>query len=322
MTDSVALVGGSGFVGGAVLRELRNSERDVFEVERAEFDRLRANFALPSTNDPSAFASEVMDQILAIDTNRLRAVLEPASVVINAAGAATPLGQMSADMAWANVAIPALLVLAASGRASLIHISSAAVQGSMPLDESENYDASTPYSLTKAAGEQVLTLGSKCGPRVVAYRPTSVHGPDRDLTQQLQSALSFPVLPRITGNSEPLSIISVKDVARAVSFLAGNADRFDRSCWIALHPNVGMHQRHLVRPAGKRMVPVPSFLVSAMVMLLNRFPVPQFRGLARRLQAGLVGQPQHAKFLLEAGFEPMTIPETISAIGLFGNKND
>ena len=224
---------------------------------------------------------------------------------------------MSLDITWANVAIPAVLRRAMPQEATLIHISSAAVQGSMQLDETEIYDCDTPYSLSKAAGEQTLLseLAGQGG-RSIIYRPTSVHGSDRKLTKQLKQVFRLPILPKVTGSTSALTVTSASSVARGVAFLADNLAEIDVSSRIVLHPSEHVLQSELVRASGKLLIPVPELFVRTALRLVANIPTAGVRGASRRVSAALLGQPSTAETLIAAGYSPLSAIEILDEAGI------
>ena len=66
-----------------------------------------------------------------------------------------------------------------------MHVSSAAVQGRLRLDDSEQYEPHSAYAQSKALGEDLL-LAEPPGPtRVVIYRPVGVQVASRPTTRSL-----------------------------------------------------------------------------------------------------------------------------------------
>jgi nucleoside-diphosphate-sugar epimerase len=222
--------------------------------------------------------------------------LEGCDVVVNAAGVATATGHGD-SLFGANALLPGLLVAVAPSNARFVHVSSAAVQGRLRvLNETEERAPFSPYSLSKSLGEQVV-LATR--PGAVCYRPTSVHGPGRDVTRSLVRVLKSP-LASVAGTGElPSPQVRVENVGDAVALLATTEEAPPR---VVLHPSEGMTTGNLVRILGGREpLRMPWGLARAAVAVaffVGR-AVPASAGVARRLEMLWFGQGQGPSWLSE-----------------------
>jgi nucleoside-diphosphate-sugar epimerase len=204
----VAVFGGSGFVGSAVVAALRAGGDTVTAIPAP---RLQSRATTPAEVVASAGALSV----------GLATELQGYDSVVNAAGVAHAPSSDRALLSGANALLPAVIQEAArsAGVRRFVHISSAAVQGRIAeLDEEPTYAPDSDYSHSKALGETALAATEWAG-RVI-LRPTSVHGPSRPVTIRLaalaRSALSVVEAP----GSRPTPQVHVESVARAVRLLA------------------------------------------------------------------------------------------------------
>jgi nucleoside-diphosphate-sugar epimerase len=203
----IAVFGGSGFVGSAIVRELRAQGHDVTELPAL---RLRSEAGSP---DEILSAAASLGQHLADDLRGVEAV-------VNAAGVArAPSGDV-AVLTGANALWPGVLAIAARGAgvARFVHISSAAVQGRVAqLDEELTHATDSAYSRSKALGEAALsTLG---WPDCIILRPTSVHGSGRSVTRSLAALARSPLSVVEAPGTSHTPQVHVESVARAVGVL-------------------------------------------------------------------------------------------------------
>lgn len=286
--STVALFGASGFVGSQVQAAL--------ETRGVEVRGLGA----PRFHTTARRLETVMAEVHRHrDLHEARVLAESLSgcdVVVNAAGVAAATGNGD-SLFGANALLPGVLAAVTPGSARLIHVSSAAVQGrASVLTESEKTDPFSPYSLSKALGEQI-TLALR--PDAVCYRPTSVHGVGRGVTCSLVRLLKTPCAS-VAGRGEmPSPQVRVENVGDALAMLATSKEWPPR---IVLHPSEGMTTGDLVRLLGGREpIHVPWSLARAAVgaaFFLGR-AVPASVGVARRLEMLWFGQRQGASWLDE-----------------------
>lgn len=282
----VAVVGASGFLGGAVVEALRDRGASVTAV------------AAPRLTSTGGSAAALADQLesegVRAAVASLRTAMQGCDAVVNAAGVARAASTWDAALLGANALLPLVVAEARPPGARLVHVSSVAVQGrDCVLDETPRHAPFSPYSASKALGEQVLAGH----PDVVVFRPTSVHGPGRDVTRTLARVLSSP-LASVAGRGDGATPqVLVQNVADAVAFvtLAGEAPPR-----VVLQPSEGLTVSDLVRTVGHREpkhVPTPvARLVVWTSARVGRWSGP-LAGASRRLEMMWFGQEQTASWL-------------------------
>lgn len=242
------VVGGSGFVGSAVLRALAGAG---IEAHAAPAPRLTA-----TANTPDGLVRAAMT----VDIDELRAAIAGHDVVVNAGGLAAPSASDSQELLGANALLPAVVARAASaaGAARVLHLSSAAVQGRTPLlDETDAVRPFSAYSRSKALGEQSLALMADAMPSlsVVTIRATSVQGDSRRTTTLARLARS-PLASVAAPGTAPSPVTSVDALAELVLAVGRHAGPIPG---ILLQPWEGLSVRSVLEAAGgrPRMVPAP-----------------------------------------------------------------
>src|SRR5882762_10364650 len=206
----LAIWGAGGFIGRAIMKAASLAGADLIHLPRLDMSRIS------STHHSLHCYVQNWLETHAVEREQILRLLREADVVVNAAGLAAPEEYDLPRLLAANAVLPGVIAnLAAEAFVPrLIHISSAAVQGRMdPLDETITLQPFSPYSSSKAAGELVLSEPGVQVPReVIVYRPTSVQGNDRTITQSLVRLASRDVLP-ITGRGDaPLPTCLVENV--------------------------------------------------------------------------------------------------------------
>ena len=294
---TVAVLGASGFLGQAIVAELRGRGAHVRAVTaprlRVSPERLERG---PSCVDERA-------------VEELSGRLDVADVIVNAAGMADSGGADTDGLFGANALLP-LMAARAGARASgrrLVHISSIAVQGDGDLDESPRAQPFSPYSRSRAAGEQLLLADA--GIQTVIFRPTSVHGAGRAVTRTLVRLARSPLSCVAGTGNAPTPQVLVTDVAAAVAELALRPDPVPR---IALQPANGMTTGLLLRLLGgcePRRVP-ERFARTAMRGLRSfGSRSPMLTAHARRMEMMLFGRRQVPGWLAEQGCVPPLVPQ-------------
>ena len=282
----VAVLGASGFVGSAVVEALRGRGAAVVPVPAP---RLTSR-----AGSPVELAAELETDDVRTALAALREALRECDAVVNAAGVARATSGWDAEMVGANALLPLVAAHARPAGARLVHVSSVAVQGrARVLDESLRYAPFSPYSASKALGEQAVL---EC-PDVVVFRPTSVHGPGRDVTRTLARVLSSPVASVAGPGTGATPQVLVANVADAVAFVALTPERPPP---VVLQPAEDLTVAELVRLVGRREprhVPVPvARLVVASGSVGGRWS-GAVAGMTRRLEMMWFGQPQAASWL-------------------------
>jgi UDP-glucose 4-epimerase len=293
MTATVVVFGGSGFVGSAVLEAL---ERHQASVRSAAAPRLST-----SARTPEALMLEA-----GAHGDALAEAIEGADVVINAAGVSDAVSGGGDALFGANALLPAAISRALeslNSSARFIHVSSAAVQGRRTrLDESDRVRPFSPYSESKALGE--VAIAGRSGS--VTFRPTSVHGPGRDVTAQLSRFLSSSAGSVAGPGDRPTPQVLVHNVAEAIAYVALTPTEPPS---IVLQPSEGMTTGELVRLLGNREPRHVPTLLARVIVLLTGFlgrASGRVAGGVRRLDMLWFGQAQEEGWLTKEGWQPDT----------------
>ena len=188
-----AVVGASGFIGSAMVLHLQSRGETVRKVSAPRLN----------LEPRGADGSSILRAALSMDLDgHLVEALMGVDVVINAAGLASPDGGDGPKLYGANALLPTILAHAArvAGVRRYIHLSSAAVQGDRPIiDESVEVEPFSPYSRSKALGEQALSsFRTESQERsenfeIVVIRATSVQGTSRKTTKSLRRIAASPL---------------------------------------------------------------------------------------------------------------------------------
>jgi nucleoside-diphosphate-sugar epimerase len=292
---AVAVLGGTGFVGGAVVTALRDGgwHADTFTAPRLTAES-------SEVADAVRLARRLQPQVMPHD------LLSGYDVVVNCAGVAdaTAAGGV-ARLFGANGLLPVVAARAAAqaGAARFVHVSSAAVQGrARELDESSTLRPFSPYSTSKALGEQALgdvASHDLPGTRLVVLRPTSVHHHDRRVTRSLARLARSPLSSVAGRGTAPTPQVHLDNVAAAVAFCC----RPEVSPpGLVLQPAEGFSTESFLRTlgAGRRPRRIPRGAASAAVGAMHLRQASA--GWARRLEMLWFGQRQRPVWLEETGF--------------------
>jgi len=298
----IVIVGGSGFIGSHVVTAVRSAAR-----EPVALPSIRVSSADGRAEDEvaEAWPSENRDAF-----DRLCSDLQGAEVVINAAGMAAPASSDLGALVAANAIQPAVVARACgtAGVRRLVHVSTAAVQGRRePLDETPAHAPASPYAESKAKGERLLLdIGDEGPPEVVIYRPASVHGLGRAVTEKLVRFAGRPVVPLAGAGNQPVPTALIDNVAAGIVFaglfapLAPGTQRV-----IALQPDEGLTARRLIELFGaERLVRLPTALTRRVLAVVDRTAAPSafLASRARWLDLLWHGQSVRAELLVRAGF--------------------
>ena len=309
-TPRVAVLGGSGFVGSAVLRAL--------EVHSGVPASTVAAPRLHSTaRDPDHLLAQARASGAAIES--LAESFAGNDIVVNAAGDPDASSTDTDALVGANALMPtvALLAAARAGVRRFVHVSSAVVQGRAEvLDESTRRDPFSPYALSKCLGEEALLAtdlaagfttgagGGAAGPDIVVYRPPSVHGPDRRVTRRIASIARSPLRSVAGCGARPSPQALIDNVAAAVAYLclAPNPPR------VVIHPWEGLTTATLMELLGggrqPRRIPEP---VARLAVRGARATLGRVRGRGadiRRIEMLWFGQHQVESWLTRQGWSP------------------
>ena len=211
MRDPVFLTGGSGFVGGAILRRLIEEGREVRALARSSVTAAAVTGA-----GAVAVPGDVFDRAALLDGMR------GCATVFHAAGENTMCTRDPSSMIRTNVEGSANVLRAAAdaGVRRVTYTSSAATIGE-PRGVAANEHTShrgrflSAYERSKfLAEERVLALGLDLGLEVVSVNPSSVQGPGRTGgSARLFIGLVETRVPVIVDTY--VSIVDVEDCTRA-----------------------------------------------------------------------------------------------------------
>lgn len=264
----IFITGGSGFVGGHLVPQLKARGDSIVALARRQLTPAE----LASIGDVKAVQCS-------LDTGEgLREALEGVEVIYHLAGV---LGApKEEDYFKVNEGGTRNLVEAAQAAAPnlkrFVYVSTqAAVGPSGPdkaLDETAEPKPVTPYGRSKLAGEKVVTQSSL--PWTIV-RPPSVYGPgDRAFLPVFKSA-RLGLAPVFGSGSQPLSIIYVEDLARAI-IAAGTHDGAVRQIFHVAHAvttRSGDVGKTVAAALDRKavVIPVPTFIAAPIVIGMGWF---------------------------------------------------
>lgn len=306
----VAVVGASGFVGGAVAAALEERGCDVARVKAPRLGPVDPVLAETPTDDANLRAR------LLTGVPELAEALSGAEIVVNCAGEPDASARDAGALSAANAVLPGVVGAAAreAGARRYVHVSSAVVQGRLPvLDSSERVDPFTAYSRSKVAGER---WARAAGPRnTVLYRPPSVHARSRRVTRLTARIARSPLACVAAPADSPTPQALIENVGSAVAFLA-TCD--EEPPPVVHHPWEGLTTAGLLMAlSGKTPRTLPRGPARALVNAMEaagRGAAPLAAN-ARRVEMIWFGQAQARSWLQDAGWVPPAGPEAWEALG-------
>jgi len=290
---TVVVFGATGFVGRATVDALRSRGAEVKTLRAPRLPPSRAHQVRESLANHDALVAEIAQELAGADA------------VVNAAGNPDASLRDEASLMAANAVLPAVLAKAIrlAGVSRFVHVSSAVVQGAAPkLDQSAHTAAFSAYSRSKVLGE--LLAQEYGAPATVAYRPPSVHGPDRRVTRLTARIARSPISSVARPGSSPSPQTLLKNVADAIAFLATTEAQPPA---IVAHPSEGLTTASVLTYLGGREPrEIPRALAKTMVAVLTACGkvLPQVAANARRVEMLWLGQSQAPSWLTEAGWSP------------------
>lgn len=290
-----AVLGATGFVGGAIADRL---SADGFDVLRVPSPRV---VLPPETSSPEEIRERAGREMAVAS---LAELLRDRDVVINAAGVANPDAPADEVMYGANALLPAVVRSAASraGVPRVVHISSAAVQGRRAvLDETADASPFSPYSRSKALGERAF-LAAADTVQAVVVRATSVQGADRGTTRSFRRIASSSLASVAGDGSQPTVVSSIDGLS---DFIVHAGVASDNLRPIMLQPWEGGSAADVLRAAGGREPRrLPRWLCVMGLSALRTVGrvVPEIAGAGRRLELMWLGQRQVE---VPAGYRPV-----------------
>jgi dihydroflavonol-4-reductase len=266
------LTGASGLVGSHVLDCLLADGMAVRVLLRPSSSRrfikdalLQAEIATGAIDDPGS----------------LPAALEGVSQVIHCAGCTKALdreGYYSVNHTGTLNLVAAINQRGGSIQ-RLIHISSLAAAGPaisrQPSRENDPCHPITDYGRSKLAGEAAIR--EQCRIPWVILRPPGVYGPRDGEFLKLFKAVQAHLLPRFGGGRQELSLVYVKDLAKAIVHCL-RQDNATGKIFNVAHPKA-TNARQLAEEAARQLqawtvpLPLPNFglwPICAMQELINR----------------------------------------------------
>lgn len=288
----VIVFGATGFVGAEIVRALRDHGVAVLAITTPRLPPVRADQAETSLH---RFSDDIAN---------LARHLHPADCVVNSAGVAEAASTDEGLLTAANGLVPGYLAMAAfmAGVPRFVQVSSAAVQGRTDiLDASLAVAPFSPYSRSKTLG---ALLARKAHPGTVEYRPPSVHGVDRQVTQMTARIARSRISTVARPGSSPTPQVLLKNVGDAIAFLSTSEVPPPT---IVAHPSEGLTTANvLTLLGGRRPLEIPRTLarsIVAMGMAVGK-TIPPIAVHTRRVEMLWFGQSQAASWLTEAGWVP------------------
>ena len=197
MINTVTVIGGSGFVGRAVVARLASEGKRVIVLCR---NGERAKYLKPMGNvgQITISAGNVLDK------NVLESVIEPADAVVNLIGILAERGNQRFNQLQGEVPGRIGALAAIHDVRSVVHVSAIGADEASP----------SVYAKSKAAGEAAVT---NTYPNVVILRPSVVFGPRDDFFNRFASmAMLAPALPLPGGGKMRMQPVYVEDVVSAI----------------------------------------------------------------------------------------------------------
>jgi dihydroflavonol-4-reductase len=269
MAGRAFVTGGSGFVGGALIRRLVSAGTEVVALARSgsavrAVEALGARPVVGSLEGPAGLAG----------------AMRGCDVVYHVAGVSHPCRRDPSEMFHVNVGGTRSVVRAAAdarvGR--LVHTSSGAAigerRGEVGREDTRHRGTFlTAYERSKFEAERAaLGLGAELGLEVVVVNPTSVQGPGRSdgTARLLLLAMRGRIVPAIDTH---LGLVDVDDCAEGHVLAAERGTPGERyllcGASVSMRELFGALERVLGRPI--RAVFVPAALLSAAGMLGEGF---------------------------------------------------
>ena len=194
---TVTLIGGSGFIGRALVEKLARAGARILVLGR-NAERVKRMKPLGAVGQITALAGDATDEAT------LRTAIMPADTVINLVGILSPTGRHNFELMHATLPAQIAKIASETGVDQLVHFS--ALGASMK--------SNSVYARTKAEGERALLRQFKTA---VIVRPSVVFGPGDSFFNRFgQMAMIAPALPLIGGGTNKMQPVFVGDVADAV----------------------------------------------------------------------------------------------------------
>lgn len=275
---TVAVVGGTGFIGSHLLARLRASGHRVIVLSRRD-----------------AMIDDVEVRQITSGAAVDPAVLAGVEVLVNLVG--IKLARPGASWEQVHVELPQRLARAAhaAGVAHMLHVSVAGCEGATAEDG--------PYLHSKAEGERRLfALRDELeGLAISVVRPGVVWGRGDDMLRNLADSIrSAPVFPAPGGGRAPIAAVAVEDVAEAIVRCIERPSSWGRAFDI-VGPALSLREiiGRVAQALGRRcvVVPAPVGLMRMAAGVLERLGDDPLitRAQLGLLARGVVGDPEPAR---------------------------
>ena len=285
----VTVIGGSGFIGRNVVRELAKRGAVVSVGVR---DLEAAKFLKPM----GAVGQVTPVKVDLAKPNTVSDAIRGADMVVNLVGILFPSGTNTFQTVQAEG--PGLIAWAAAeaGVKRLVHVSA------IGADEG----ARAVYAKTKAAGEKAVRAAF---PGAVILRPSIVFGPDDDFFNRFGAmAQTLPFLPLVGGGLTKFQPVYVEDVALAVikgltgTSTTGNTYELGGPTVYTFKELMRLLLTHIKRK--KPLVELPYWAATLQATFLQLLPKPPLTpDQVQLLKSDNVVSPD-AKTLADLGIEP------------------
>ncbi len=197
MINTVAVIGGSGFVGRAVIEKLAQAGKQIIVLCRNS-DRAKFLKPMGRIGQITIVAGD------ALDDAALSRVMAPADAVVNTVGILAESGAQRFDRLQGELPGRIGALAAQYDHQAVVHISAIGADAS----------SASRYAQSKAAGEAGLKAAF---PNAVILRPSIVFGPrDSFFNRFATMAQIAPALPLPGGGHMRMQPVYVEDVASAV----------------------------------------------------------------------------------------------------------
>jgi uncharacterized protein YbjT (DUF2867 family) len=200
MIHTVAVIGGSGFVGRATIEKLAQAGKQIIVLCRNS-DRAKFLKPMGRIGQITIVAGD------ALDDAALETVLAPADAVVNMVGILAESGAQKFGALQAELPQRIGQMAARHHHQAVVHLSAIGADAK----------SASRYAQTKAAGEAGLKAAF---PKAVILRPSVIFGPrDNFFNRFATMAQIAPALPLPSGGHMRMQPVYVEDVASAI--LAG-----------------------------------------------------------------------------------------------------
>ena len=256
---TIAVIGGTGFVGRAVVEKLAATGARILILAR-NTERAKQLKVFGSVGQISAVAGN------ALQDENLAAVLGPADMVVNLIGILAPSGSQKFESLQAELPGRIGKMAAQHNVEAIVHMSAIGASLKSP----------SLYARTKAEGERSLL---RQFPKAVILQPSVIFGPGDGLFARFgQMAMLAPALPLIGGGRNLMQPVYVGDVADAVVATLADPASIGKIYMLG-----GPHRysfadlmRFILKATGRRrpLIPVPFPVMAIPAFFASFLPKP------------------------------------------------